>query len=434
MFLAAAVVTVLFQEPPPTAARPAPAALQQALALAVDRPTATERARAAAQLAARTDVRLDDWLAACAAFAPRERLAAGSQRHVASLPVLQRVEDTELHVYVPARAATARSPLLLFAHGAGGSGDGQQAPWQEVADQLGMVVLAPTEFGDEPGYGFHERERANHLAAVRWLRRRTDVDENAVFVGGVSRGGHLAWDLALRCPDRFAGALPCIGGPRLQLGPQNNLRFLENVRALPIRDLQGALDDPLLLQNLRLCFARLRAFGGDQQLIEFADRGHDFDLSAVDWPSFFASRRDPAREAIVHLAVDAAGGRHGWLCIDGVGKDVAATFELRVAAERWQRLDEPARREFALDQAIAHTARLEGRRTAPGRFVLAARGVTKARLLLTAAMVGPGGRVAVQWQGRTIEKKAVPSAAVLLGEFVERFDRTFLPVVEIVVP
>jgi hypothetical protein len=33
-----------------------------------------------------------------------------------------------------------------------------------------------------------------------------------------------------------------------------------------------------------------------------------------------------------------------------------------------------------------------------------------------------------------VKKKAIPDAAVLLGDFVERFDRTRLPVARVAVP
>ena len=69
----------------------------------------------------------------------------------------------------------------------------------------------------------------------------------AVFVTGISRGGHLTWDLALRHPDLWAGCIPMIGGPRITMqNGQNNLRYLDNVVHLPIRDLQGSGDHPLL--------------------------------------------------------------------------------------------------------------------------------------------------------------------------------------------
>src|SRR5947207_1046414 len=45
-----------------------------------------------------------------------------------------------------------------------------------------MVVVAPTEAGPNEGYRFTERERRSALSALRWARRRLDVDENRVFV------------------------------------------------------------------------------------------------------------------------------------------------------------------------------------------------------------------------------------------------------------
>jgi protein tyrosine/serine phosphatase len=40
----------------------------------------------------------------------------------------------------------------------------------------------------ERGWASTPRERMNQLAALRWARRQANVDENAVFVGGCSRG------------------------------------------------------------------------------------------------------------------------------------------------------------------------------------------------------------------------------------------------------
>jgi len=427
------------QDAPAAAASASPLAAELAAELAalVDRPTATERARAAATAAQRANSTVDDWLAACAAFAAtaaEPALRTGPNVVKVPLQVLDRVEDTELHVYVPAAAQGRRAPCLLWGHGAGGNGEGQYRWFQDVADKLGIAVLAPTEFGQEPGWGFTPRERQAQLAALRWLRRHQDVAEDAVFVGGASRGGHMTWDLLLRQPDLFAAALPCIGGPRLQIGVQNNLRYLESVATVPIRDLQGSKDDPLLLANLHLCFERLKKLGGDQQLIEFADRGHDFDLAAVDLAAFFALRRPAQRTAIVRTAAVAGEARSGWAEILAFEPGVQETFDLRVGQGQWDRLDEAGKRAFVLDQAIQHTARLQCTMTAPGKFTLTGRGVQRARLLLTDAMLGPDGKVTVQWQGRAVVKKPARSAKVLLTEFAERFDRTFLPVAEVLLP
>ena len=56
-------------------------------------------------------------------------------------------------------------------------------------------------------------------------------------------------------------------------------------------------------------------------------------------------------------------------------------------------------------------------------------------LSLAAEQLGSGsgrdGAVEVRWQNRTEKQKVTPDAAVLLRDFVERFDRTFLPVARV---
>ena len=66
-----------------------------------------------------------------------------------------------------------------------------------------MVVVAPSEAGPNDGYAFSERERLAALAALRWARLELNVDEDRIFATGVSRGGHLSWDLARRSTDRL---------------------------------------------------------------------------------------------------------------------------------------------------------------------------------------------------------------------------------------
>ena len=46
----------------------------------------------------------------------------------------------------------------------------------------------------------------------------------------------------------------------------------------------------------------------------------------------------------------------------------------------------------------------------------------------------PGDPVEVSWNGRTVRRRPRPSRLVLLTEFAERFDRTFLPIAEMRVP
>jgi hypothetical protein len=204
---------------------------------------------------------------------------------------------------------------------------------------------------------------------------------------------------------------------------------------MPLRDLQGARDDERAVQNLRWAFERLRELGArDAVLVEFPDRGHDFDFGAVDWGAFLGAAVRPSAPTRARRRATRAGeGRAGWIEVLEVEKGVEDEPKIPQPAG-WDRMTEPARRRFLAAAVEARTARLDVTRTAPGCFEATSSGVRRFRLLLDAAAFVPGRPVVVTWNGRAISRTATPSATVLLREFAERFDRTFLPVVEILVP
>ena len=412
--------------------------LARALATAVDLPTPKDRERAAMQLAQREDVTLEALLAAMRRFGPAGPLPAGDHDLRVTLAVGEAREETAVAVHVPRGVEVGKpAPLLLAFHGAGGEGRGEDAIWREVADEIGMIVVAPTDKTADLGYQFTETERRRALAALRWARRHFDVDENRVYVAGVSRGGHLVWDLALRHPDAFAAVVPMIGGPRLSIqGGQHNLRNLENVVPVALRDLQGMLDDPLLVENLRLAFGRLRRMGArDARMVEFPELGHDFDPAGVPWKEFLEGAvREPMPLRVVRACARLDEARSFWAEVTRVDPIVEEKFVPRIEASRWESLDDSARRGLLLEEADRRTARLEVKMTAPGAFVAEGTRVLRFRLLLDEAMLQPGKAVQVTWQGKTKGYAAKPSKLLLLREFVERFDRTFLPVGEVGVP
>lgn len=431
--LSTALVLVLAPQEPVMAANP----LRDQLTRAVDLPTPAERRAAADELAKKAGVTLADWLEECAAFGKFAKLEPGPAHEEVTLQVLDQQAKLDVYFYVPPGYDPSKpAPLLVWGHGAGGTGAREYLLWQAVADKLGMFVLAITSIDPEPGYHFAPRERAATLAALRWARRKANVDENAIFVGGWSQGGHQAWDLALRFPDLWAGALPIVGGPRLETGPKCNLRYLENVVALPMRDLQGSQDDEKMLANLHLARDRLAKLGAkDFVLREFPDRGHDADVTVIDWPAFFALRRTPVPKRVVRLAAEPGENRASWLELVKWSSKASPEAVPEVPPS-YNSLNDAGKRAMVVDRYGELTARLVVEDKGQGRFQADGKLVTSFALLLTAEQLGKDGAVEVKLQGtsKPVKKTAAREAAVLLREFVERFDRTSLPVARVTVP
>lgn len=420
---------------PSQAQRAAAQDLEQRLEQVVDLPTAEQRRQAARSLAASLETRLDDLLTATANFGVFEPLPPGVSTHEVALRVESATELTSLALYVPARYdPTKPAPALLAAHGTGGNGDQMLPMWRAIADQTGMLVLAPSESKANDGYHFSQRERDVALASLRWLRRRANVDENAIFVTGISRGGHLAWDLALRHPDVFAGIAPMIGGPRITIQDgQNNLRYAENVARLPIRDLQGAQDDEALVWSVRLIFEKLAKFGAnDARLVLHPDLGHWFDFEAVDWAEFFTThRREPRPELVVRASARKREGRAFWVEVTEYAPSVDENFTPKVSEMKWAGMSAVERRTFLVAEAERRTSRLQIQRANVGKFSATSQGVRSFRVLLTRDDFDAKKDVVLSWNGDTVERRLRPSAHVLLEEFAEHFDRTFLPVAEL---
>lgn len=413
----------------------AQASLAEELERLVDLPSAAERKQAARALAERCAARIGELEAAARTFGRFEALASGVEQVAVELRVGAQSETTELSLYVPASYAPERAaPLLLAFHGTGGRGQDVLGMWRRIADESGMLVLAPTEAGPNVGYRFSERERLAALAALRWMRRRANVDENRIFATGVSRGGHLAWDLALRFPDVFAGIAPMIGGPRITLQDgQNNLRYCENVVGLAIRDLQGAKDDPALVWSVQTIFDKLgRLNARDAQLVLHEDLGHSFDMSAVEWGAFFgAKRRAPRPERVVRASAREHEGRAFWVEVLEHGPNVKEDFTPKVSAAGWASKSENEKRLYLIAEAEKRTARLQVERGAGGRYSATSTSVKRWRILLEAQDLDAKQELVVTWNGDSNKQRPRPSAFVLLEEFAERFDRTFVPVAEL---
>jgi len=189
--------------------------------------------------------------------------------------------------------------LLLFLHGAGERGADNHV--QLKNDALAFVEPGPQ--AESPtivvypqcpeamqwvkadwkkgSYSLTNTPVSQPMAAVlellAWLGASYAVDPARILVTGLSMGGYGTWDIVVRQPTTFAGALAlCGGGDPSQAA---------TIRDLPVWAFHGDRDEAVPVRGSRQMIAALREAGGSPRYTEAAGHGHDI------WT---AAYRDPA--------------------------------------------------------------------------------------------------------------------------------------------
>jgi predicted peptidase len=180
-------------------------------------------------------------------------------------------------------------PLILFLHGAGERGDDNVAQLQYLPEQLAQpewrqrfpcYVLAPQCRADRkwanhdwssPDDPVFPEMPSEQLQTVMKMLRRTmseeQVDENRVYLTGLSMGGYGAWDLAARHPGMFAAVAPICGGG----DPATATRIAH----LPVWVAHGDADQAVDVERSRSMVAALRVAGGSPVYVELPGVGHN---------------------------------------------------------------------------------------------------------------------------------------------------------------
>ncbi|HEX8203941.1 MAG TPA: hypothetical protein VF590_25930 [Isosphaeraceae bacterium] len=144
-------------------------------------------------------------------------------------------------LYVPARDRPERpAPLVLMLHGAGGNAEGGLAPWRGLADEAGLILLAPEARGRTwdvilGGFGPDVEFIDRALATVFG---RYAVDPGRVAIEGFSDGASYALSLGATNGDLFThliGFAPGFLAPGEPVGrPRAFVAHGTDDRVLPI--------------------------------------------------------------------------------------------------------------------------------------------------------------------------------------------------------
>jgi len=192
-------------------------------------------------------------------------------------------------------------PLILFLHGAGERGSDNTRQLKYLPEQMAIpeyyekhraFVLAPQCPLDRTWSAIDMRtltvssstEPAPEARAVLLLldevMEKHPIDRHRVYLTGLSMGGYGAWDLAARCPERWAAVVPICGG--------GDPATASRMKDLPIWAFQGAKDPVVPPERSREMAEAVRRAGGKPRYTEYPDVAHDSWTPAYRDPELLA--------------------------------------------------------------------------------------------------------------------------------------------------
>ena len=180
-------------------------------------------------------------------------------------------------------------PVLFFLHGAGERGVDNMRQLTNSFPKLfenldspiyGSIIVCPQcpeleQWVDTPysegNYRLHDVPASEVMRTlqglIRLIQREYSVDEDRLYVMGVSIGGFGTWDICQRNPDQFAAAVPICGGG----SPED----AAEIAHLPITTVHGTADQSVPVSATREMIKALRDAGGEPIYYELEGYPHN---------------------------------------------------------------------------------------------------------------------------------------------------------------
>lgn len=194
-------------------------------------------------------------------------------------------------IYVPDDYDSNKSyPLLMFFHGAGERGNDNAAQLKIGLGQMfndsnspiyQCIVVAPqcpanrqwvnvpawTETQYSTDAIDESRELKTALRIMEKIKDEYTVDDDRVYVSGISMGGYATWDLLVRHTDLFAAAIPVCGGA--------DYRYAERLVDVPIYTFHGLRDNTVPFHGTERMVNDIREAGGEKiTYVTYPDMEH----------------------------------------------------------------------------------------------------------------------------------------------------------------
>lgn len=162
-------------------------------------------------------------------------------------------------------------PLIVFLHGAGERGTdlskvSVHGPLQYIKEgnKINAVILAPQ---CPEGVYWQPHEVA---ALVKKVIKENRIDENRVYLTGLSMGGYGVWATGGEYPELFAAMAPVCGAIYRPI-----YRNISHIQKMPIWVFHGALDDVVSPANSNEMVKTLKVAGSDVKYTVYPFANHN---------------------------------------------------------------------------------------------------------------------------------------------------------------
>jgi len=209
-------------------------------------------------------------------------------------------------------------PLMVFLHGAGERGSDLEKlkvhgppKLVERGEELPFIIISPQCPANERWTDQWYAETI--IALINETIKKYNIDEDRVYLTGLSMGGFGTWDLACRYPDKFAAIAPVCGG--------GNPNLVSKIRNIPTWVFHGAKDNVVLLKYSQDMVEALEQYAGNVKFTVYPEANHDSWTETYNNEELYKWFLSNKRESIDHLILRKgnvlASTGEAYLAVDG---------------------------------------------------------------------------------------------------------------------
>ena len=258
------------------------------------------------------------------------------------------VDDTDqpYGLYLPKKFSPKKKyPLVISLHGAGsnhrlnlrrvfgksnlpGENDVEATRYFPEWRDIDYIVASPLARGTMGYQGVAEKDVYDTLADVK---KRFPIDEDRVYLTGLSMGGGGTLWLGLSRPDIWAAIAPVCPAP-----PGESADLAANLLNVPVHFFQGGADPVVKPEGTREWAKRLEKLGTQVEYTEFSGVSHNSwenaykDGAIFDW--FAKFRRNPHPDRVRFSTSRYKYNTAYWIQVDQLTPGTLASIEARFAA------------------------------------------------------------------------------------------------------